>query len=89
MYRLIEPSAQEESLCSSNLASFSNTNETTKNELPSCVHIADYSSLFGDEFKIPDDCWDSTYLNILDTAAIEEGVIHVLYACASEVSADL
>lgn len=54
----------------------------------SSTHIlADYSDLFGEEFQIID-CswdWDSSYLNILDIGAVEEGIFHILYACASQV----
>lgn len=46
---------------------------------------ADYSSLFGEEFQMAEDNWDSSYLNILDISAVEEGILHVLYACASQV----
>lgn len=49
------------------------------------MHLADYSSLFGEEFRIPDDQWDAYCLNVLDVAAVEEGILHVLYACASQV----
>lgn len=90
MHRLIEPSAaQGDSVPSSDLAFSSNSDEASKSELPSYVQPADYSSLFGEEFKMPDTCWDATYLNTLDTAAVEEGIFHVLYACASQVSSNL
>ncbi|ONK73734.1 uncharacterized protein A4U43_C04F34700 [Asparagus officinalis] len=85
LHRLIEPSApQGDSVPSSDLSFSSNYDEASKSELPSYVQPADYSSLFGEEFKMPDTCWDATYLNTLDTAAVEEGIFHVLYACASQ-----
>ena len=87
MHRLVEPNAsQEEPVPYSGLASSSISDETAKGEVLNYVHLADYSSLFGEEFKIPDLCYDATYSNILDIAAVEEGIIHVLYACASQVS---
>ncbi|XP_077238411.1 uncharacterized protein LOC143879740 isoform X3 [Tasmannia lanceolata] len=58
--------------------------DEAKPEASGHVHLTDYSSLFGEEFKIPDDQWDANYLNILDIGAVEEGILHVLYACASQ-----
>ncbi|KAK9749051.1 hypothetical protein RND81_02G099400 [Saponaria officinalis] len=46
--------------------------------------ISDYSELFGDEFLIPAVGWDASYINILDIGAVEEAILHVLYACAAE-----
>ncbi len=63
----------------------SDPDETSKSELSNPVPIVDYSNLFGEEFRIPDDHWDTSYLNILDLGAVEEGILHVLYACASQV----
>ncbi|GAB4839506.1 hypothetical protein Ancab_029030 [Ancistrocladus abbreviatus] len=48
--------------------------------------LPDYSELFGEEFTIPYDDWDSSCTHILDIAAVEEGILHVLYACASQPS---
>lgn len=59
-----------------------------KAEASSHVHLADYSSLFGEEFRIPDDHWDTYCLNVLDVGVVEEGILHVLYACASQVGND-
>lgn len=85
LHRFIEPStSQEEPIPSRDLAPSSNSDENVKSEVPNYVCLADYSSLFGDEFKIADTCWDATYLSILDIAAVEEGIIHVLYACAAQ-----
>lgn len=87
MHRLIEPTAsQEEPIFSSDLAVSSNSDESAKSDLPTYVHLPDYSSLFGEEFKIADACWDAATLNILDISAVEEGIIHILYACAAQVS---
>lgn len=48
--------------------------------------LTDFCSLFGEEFQMPDDRSDSSYLSILDIWAVEEGIMHVLYACASQVN---
>lgn len=61
------------------------TDETPKCDPCDPTSLCDYSCLFGDDFQIPDDFCDSAYLNILDSAAIEEGILHVLYASASQV----
>ncbi|XP_056163133.1 uncharacterized protein LOC115692375 isoform X2 [Syzygium oleosum] len=42
--------------------------------------LTDFCSLFGEEFQMPDDRSDSSYLSILDIWAVEEGIMHVLYA---------
>ena len=49
------------------------------------IVVSDYSELFGEEFHIPVVDWDPSYTNVLDVGAVEEGILHVLYACASEV----
>ncbi|KAI4338732.1 hypothetical protein MLD38_023753 [Melastoma candidum] len=46
--------------------------------------LVDYSGLFGEDFKKLDINWDSSFLNILDMSAIEEGLLHVLFACTSQ-----
>ncbi|XP_054784251.1 uncharacterized protein LOC129291108 isoform X2 [Prosopis cineraria] len=58
--------------------------ETSNKETSSSFTFPDYSNLFGEEFQIPDQQWDYSYLNILDVGAVEEGLLHVLYACASQ-----
>ncbi|KAL3678453.1 hypothetical protein R1sor_021409 [Riccia sorocarpa] len=46
---------------------------------------SDYSSIFGEAFKpYDDDGPDISHFGILDVAAVEEGLLHVLYACASQ-----
>lgn len=59
--------------------------ETPQSDHHDPIALPDYSSLFGEEFQIPCDSWDPAYLNVLDSAAIEEGLMHVLYASASQV----
>ncbi|XP_074280083.1 uncharacterized protein LOC141605282 isoform X2 [Silene latifolia] len=46
--------------------------------------LSDYSELFGDGFLTPAVDWDASYINVLDIAALEEAIFHVLYACAAE-----
>ncbi|XP_020968410.1 uncharacterized protein LOC107617506 isoform X3 [Arachis ipaensis] len=58
--------------------------EKSKLELSSSFTLFDYSSLFGEEFRMPDEPWDCSYLNILDIAALEEGILNVLFSCASQ-----
>ncbi|KAF0934279.1 hypothetical protein E2562_024469 [Oryza meyeriana var. granulata] len=48
------------------------------------VLCTDYSSLFGEEFNLSENCFDASILNILDIAAVEEGILHVLYAASSQ-----
>ncbi|KAK2405981.1 hypothetical protein QL285_041771 [Trifolium repens] len=58
--------------------------EKSKLELPSPCTFVDYSNLFGEEFKMQDEHWDCSYLNVLDIGAVEEGILHVLYSCAAQ-----
>ncbi|CAI9262315.1 unnamed protein product [Lactuca saligna] len=51
----------------------------------SLTQTTDYSDLFGEEFRVVnDDHWDFKYLQLLDIKAVEEGILHVLFACASQ-----
>ncbi|KAL4585903.1 hypothetical protein LXL04_010530 [Taraxacum kok-saghyz] len=50
----------------------------------SVTQTTDYSNLFGEEFRVNDDHWDFIYLQLLDIKAVEEGILHVLFACASQ-----
>lgn len=59
--------------------------EKSKLELTSPCTLVDYSNLFGEEFRMPDEHWDCSYLNLLDIGAVEEGILHVLYSCAAQV----
>ncbi|RAL53954.1 hypothetical protein DM860_004425 [Cuscuta australis] len=43
----------------------------------------DYSDILGDEFRSPEHR-DSNLVALLDIALVEEGILHVLYACASQ-----
>ncbi|XP_047337665.1 uncharacterized protein LOC124941396 isoform X2 [Impatiens glandulifera] len=60
------------------------SDEPSKFELSNAPIIVDYSSLLGDEFQLPEIWLDPSYLNVLDIGAVEEAMIHVLYACASQ-----
>ncbi|KZV43395.1 hypothetical protein F511_21987, partial [Dorcoceras hygrometricum] len=51
--------------------------EGLKPEPVTPVSLTDYSNLFGEEFHMTDDYWDSTYLYLLDFEAVEEGILHV------------
>lgn len=80
---MVDPrSAQKASILSDTTASVSDESLIAEQSDP--VSLVDYSSLFGEEFQILGDHWDSSYLNFLDNRAVE-GVLHVLYACASQV----
>lgn len=50
------------------------------------VALSEYSELFGDQFLVPMVDWNPSYISVLDIGAVEEGILHVLYACASQVS---
>lgn len=84
LHKLIEPVAvPETSTTASDVTSV--MDETSKSELSNPVPLLDYSSLFGEEFQIPHDHWDASILSVLDIGVVEEGILHVLYACASQV----
>ncbi|KAL5834799.1 hypothetical protein ACOSQ4_014296 [Xanthoceras sorbifolium] len=83
LQKLVEPiKVQEASMPSSEIPS--DLDDTSKSEVFNPVLIVDFSNLFGEEFQIPDDFWDCSIVNILDIGAVEEGILHVLYACASQ-----
>lgn len=63
----------------------STSDEAVKIEVGGQAHISDYSSLFGEEYKVLEGCSDATCLNLLDISSIEEGLLHVLYSSASQV----
>lgn len=61
------------------------SDEISKSDASSLVLSTDYSSIFGEEFSLSEHHFDGSFLNILDIAAVEEGILHVLYAAASQV----
>ncbi|XP_058743438.1 uncharacterized protein LOC131616188 [Vicia villosa] len=63
--------------------------EKSKLELTSPCTLVDYSNLFGEEFRMTDEHWDCSYLNVLDIGAVEKGILHVLYFCAAQVRTKL
>ncbi|XP_021829892.1 uncharacterized protein LOC110770086 isoform X1 [Prunus avium] len=81
LHKLIEPVAHEGSTPPGEVTY---GDEAVKSEITNPAPLVDYSNLFGEEFQLPGDHWDSSYLNILDIGAVEEGILHVLYACASQ-----
>lgn len=83
LQKLIDPVLVQEASMPSSVAP-SDLDETAKYEVSNPVPLVDYSNLFGEEFQLPDDIWDYSILSILDVGAVEEGILHVLYACASQ-----
>lgn len=81
--KLVEPIAVQEASTSPDEAATSD--EFSKPGSSDPVSIVDYSKLFGEDFEVPDDKWDLSYLSILDVGAVEEGILHILFACASQV----
>ncbi|KAM1229987.1 hypothetical protein ACFX2I_040199 [Malus domestica] len=82
LHKLIEPVPAHEG--SASPREVTSEDEAAKSEITNPAPLVDYSNLFGEEFQLPDDHWDSSSLNILDIGAVEEGILHVLYACASQ-----
>ena len=56
-----------------------------ESEKASDLRLSDYSKLFGDEFLVPDENWDVSLISLLDISLVEEGMFHMLYACAAQV----
>lgn len=81
LQKLLEPVIVQEA--STSPSEMTSGDESLKSELLIPVPLLDYSNLFGEDFQLPDDQWDSS-LSILDLGAVEEGIIHVLFACASQ-----
>ncbi|EXB70633.1 hypothetical protein L484_023818 [Morus notabilis] len=82
LQKLLEPVIVQEA--STSPSEMTSGDESLKSELLIPVPLLDYSNLFGEDFQLPDDQWDSSLLSILDLGAVEEGIIHVLFACASQ-----
>ncbi|MCL7047247.1 hypothetical protein MKW94_012626 [Papaver nudicaule] len=82
--KLIEPSEPLETPHPSTDLTSTVSDETSKTEASNYMLLADYSILFGEELKIPEDHWDPNIANVLDISTVEEGILHVLYACASQ-----
>ncbi|KAM0934044.1 putative Galactose-binding-like domain superfamily [Dioscorea sansibarensis] len=84
LQKLVEPGTSLEEYPATDLATSGVSDELAKVDSLGHLPLTDYSSLFGEEFKILDDRCDTSYLNVLDIASVEEGVLHVLYACVSQ-----
>ncbi|XP_004308651.1 PREDICTED: uncharacterized protein LOC101297198 [Fragaria vesca subsp. vesca] len=82
LHRLIEPVTVHEGSASPD--EVTSGDEASKLDITNPAPLVDYSNLFGEDFQLLDDHWDSSYLNILDIGVVEEGILHVLYACASQ-----
>ncbi|CAI9764942.1 unnamed protein product [Fraxinus pennsylvanica] len=84
LLKLIEPMTMQEASDPASEISSSVAEEAMPSETCGHVSLNDYSNLFGEEFQMLDDHWDTIYLSVLDSGAVEEGILHVLYACASQ-----
>lgn len=82
LLKLVEPIAVQEASSADEAAV---SDEFSKPGSSDPISIIDYSKLFGEDFEVPDDKWDLSYLSILDVGAVEEGILHILFACASQV----
>lgn len=62
-----------------------NEESPTVNETPP-MRPTDYSKLFGEEFCVPDDdSLDLSSASTLDISVVEEALLHLLFACATQV----
>ncbi|KAK9095691.1 hypothetical protein Scep_027160 [Stephania cephalantha] len=86
LHELIEPAVSQESVLVLIDQASSLADEVVNAEGSKYFPLVDYSSLFGEDFSIPNINCDSSYLNVLDIGATEEGILHILYACASQVA---
>lgn len=82
LQKLIEPVITvDESNSSTEVTSV--LDESSKSEFLNPLPMSDYSKLFGEEFQLIDNQWDTRILNVLDVGAVEEGILHVLYASSA------
>ena len=87
MQKLLEPEPfSDKSIFNGVVLSSHVCDEIPKSDASSLVLSTDYSSMFGEEFSLSENQFDGSFLNILDIAAVEEGILHVLYAAASQVN---
>ncbi|KAJ1296047.1 hypothetical protein BS78_01G269200 [Paspalum vaginatum] len=85
LQKLLEPELfLDKSISNDVMLSASFCAEIPKSDASSLVLSTDYSSMFGEEFTLSENHFDGSLLNILDIAAVEEGILHVLYASASQ-----
>nr|XP_043623624.1 uncharacterized protein LOC122595343 [Erigeron canadensis] len=83
LLKLERPNMMHEASNSSSDVTIDNDKDPSS-ELLGALKVTDYSNLFGEEFLVTDDHWDFKYLQLLDIKAVEEGILHVLFACASQ-----
>ncbi|CAA7403903.1 unnamed protein product [Spirodela intermedia] len=83
LQKLVVPTSSEEVFIPVSDSTSSLPDETAKSEAPS-HYLSDYSKLFGEEFQISDDHWEVSLINLLDITSVEEGVFHMLCACAAQ-----
>uniref|UniRef100_A0A3Q7F241 DNA-repair protein Xrcc1 N-terminal domain-containing protein n=1 Tax=Solanum lycopersicum TaxID=4081 RepID=A0A3Q7F241_SOLLC len=84
LWKFLEPIKPPEASHSCSEITTSVPDEGSQSEPSAPPSFADYSDLFGDDFKIPEYMWDSIFSNVLDIGLVEEGILHVLYACVSQ-----
>ncbi|KAM3265933.1 hypothetical protein T459_03074 [Capsicum annuum] len=84
LLKFLEPIKPPEASLSCSEITTSVPEEGSQSEPCTPASFADYSDLFGDEFQIPEYTWDSNFTNVLDIGLVEEGILHVLYACVSQ-----
>ncbi|XP_055817723.1 uncharacterized protein LOC129886866 isoform X2 [Solanum dulcamara] len=84
LLKFLEPIKPPEASLSCIEITTSVPDEESQSEPCTPASFADYSDLFGDEFKTPEYTWDSNFTNVLDIGLVEEGILHVLYACVSQ-----
>jgi len=85
LQKLLEPEPFSDKSISNGVVLSSHVcDEIPKSDASSLVLSTDYSSMFGEEFSLSENQFDGSFLNILDIAAVEEGILHVLYAAASQ-----
>ncbi|XP_009786629.1 uncharacterized protein LOC107810320 isoform X6 [Nicotiana tabacum] len=84
LLKFLDPIKAPEASLSCSEITTSVPDEGSQSEPCTPASFADYSDLFGDEFQIPEYQWDSKFTNVLDIGLVEEGILHVLYACVSQ-----
>lgn len=84
LLKLEHPNIMQEASISSSDVTTTVNDKVPSYELLGALQTTDYSNLFGEEFRVTDDNWDFKYLQLLDIKAVEEGILHVLFACASQ-----
>ncbi|KAK4379591.1 hypothetical protein RND71_001453 [Anisodus tanguticus] len=84
LLKFMEPIKAPEASLSCGEITTSVPDEGSQSEPCTPASFTDYSDLFGDEFQIAEYQWDSKFTNVLDIGLVEEGILHVLYACVSQ-----